>query len=105
MGPRYSDVVVSYIEPSLVPTLLGYDPLLQFVHEEDCLRVFEQATLGSHPGVFNVVGMMKIRKVHKPAVKARRGTNPFTGEEMMFKAKPSRNVVKVTALKALKDMV
>jgi UDP-glucose 4-epimerase len=56
MGPRYSDAVVSYFEPSLVPTLLGYDPLLQFVHEEDCLRVFEQATLESHPGVFNVTG-------------------------------------------------
>jgi len=56
MGPRYSDAVVSYFEPTLVPTLLGYDPLLQFVHEEDCLRVFEQATLGSHPGVFNVTG-------------------------------------------------
>ena len=36
---------------------------------------------------------------------ARKGVNPFTGEEMMFKAKPARNVVKATALKALKDMV
>jgi nucleoid DNA-binding protein len=57
------------------------------------------------PGIFNVMGMMKIRRVHKPAVKARRGTNPFTGEEMMFKAKPARNVIKVGALKSLKDMV
>jgi nucleoid DNA-binding protein len=48
---------------------------------------------------------MKIRVKRKPATKARRGTNPFTGEEMMFKAKPARNVVKVTPLKALKDMV
>ena len=40
-----------------------------------------------------------------PATKARRGVNPFTGENMIFKAKPARNVVKVTALKALKDMV
>ena len=56
MGPRHSDPVVSYFEPSLVPTLLGYDPLLQFVHEEDCLRVFEKAVLERHPGVYNVVG-------------------------------------------------
>jgi nucleoid DNA-binding protein len=56
------------------------------------------------PGVFNMMGMMKIRRVHKPAVKARKGINPFTGEEMMFKPKPARNVVKVSALKALKDM-
>ena len=57
------------------------------------------------PGVFNVPGLMKVRVVRKPATKARRGTNPFTGEEMMFKAKPARNVVKVTALKNLKEMV
>ena len=49
--------------------------------------------------------MIKVRVVKKPATRARKGTNPYTGEEMMFKAKPARNVVKVTALKALKDMV
>lgn len=57
------------------------------------------------PGVFTVPGLMKIKVVRKPATKARRGTNPFTGEEMMFKAKPARNVVKVQALKNLKSMV
>ena len=57
------------------------------------------------PGVFNVPGLMKIKVVRKPATKARKGTNPFTGEEMVFKAKPARNVVKVLALKGLKDMV
>jgi len=55
-------------------------------------------------GEFKFPGLMKIKVVKKPAVKARKGTNPFTGEEMMFKAKPARNVVKVTPLKALKDM-
>ena len=57
------------------------------------------------PGTFTVPGLMKIKVVRKPATKARKGTNPFTGEEMMFKAKPARNVVKVLALKGLKDMV
>ena len=57
------------------------------------------------PGIFTVPGLMKIKVVRKPATKARKGINPFTGEEMMFKAKPSRNVVKVLALKGLKDMV
>ena len=57
------------------------------------------------PGIFTVPGLMKVKVVRKPATKARRGINPFTKEEMMFKAKPARNVVKVTALKALKDMV
>jgi nucleoid DNA-binding protein len=57
------------------------------------------------PGVFNVPGLMKVRVVRKPATKARKGINPFTGEETVFKAKPARNVVKIGALKALKDMV
>ncbi|MEM9172190.1 MAG: HU family DNA-binding protein [Pseudomonadota bacterium] len=57
------------------------------------------------PGMFSVPGLMKLRVVKKPAVKARKGVNPFTGEEMMFKAKPASKVVKIAALKGLKDMV
>jgi nucleoid DNA-binding protein len=57
------------------------------------------------PELFNVLGLMKIKVVKKPATKARKGVNPFTGEEMMFKAKPARKAVKVLPLKALKDMV
>ena len=60
---------------------------------------------GRGPGIFTVPGLIKVRVVKKPATKARKGTNPFTGEEMMFKAKPARKVVKTTPLKALKDMV
>lgn len=57
------------------------------------------------PGVFNIPGLMKVKVVRKPAVPARKGINPFTKEEQMFKAKPARNVVKITPLKALKDAV
>ncbi len=56
-------------------------------------------------GVFKMPGMFKIKVVKKPAQKARKGINPFNGEEMMFKAKPARNVIKILPLKALKDMV
>ena len=56
-------------------------------------------------GMFTVPGLLKMRVVKKPATKARKGVNPFTGEEMMFKAKPASKAVKVTALKGLKDMV
>ncbi|MFQ5468795.1 MAG: HU family DNA-binding protein [Gammaproteobacteria bacterium] len=52
---------------------------------------------------FTLPGLIKVKVNRKPATKARKGVNPFTGEEMMFKAKPARNVVKVLALKALKD--
>lgn len=57
------------------------------------------------PGMFSIPGLLKLRVVKKPARKARKGVNPFTGEEMMFKAKPATKVVKATILKGLKDMV
>ena len=55
------------------------------------------------PGIFTVPGLMKIVVIQKPATKARKGINPFTKEEQIFKAKPARKVIKVRALKALKD--
>jgi len=57
------------------------------------------------PGVVVVPGLMKVVVQRKPATKARKGINPFTGEETMFKAKPARNVVKVRPMKGLKDLV
>ena len=63
-------------------------------------------SLGSKgPGAYTVPGLMKLVVVRKPATKARKGINPFTGEETMFKAKPARNIVKIRPLKSLKDMV
>ncbi len=56
-------------------------------------------------GVFNLPGLLKIKVIKKPATKARKGINPFTGEETVFQAKPARKVVKVLPLKGLKDMV
>ena len=55
-------------------------------------------------GEFVLPGMLKISTVKKPATKARKGINPFTKEEVMFKAKPASTVVKVRPLKKLKDM-
>ena len=55
-------------------------------------------------GEFVLPGLMKVTTVRKPAQKARKGINPFTGEETMFKAKPARTVVKVRPLKKLKEM-
>jgi nucleoid DNA-binding protein len=55
------------------------------------------------PGIFAVPGLLKIIVINKPATKARKGINPFTKEEQMFKAKPARKVIKVRPLKALKD--
>ena len=55
-------------------------------------------------GSFTLPGVLKIEVKKKPATKARKGINPFTGEPTIFKAKPARNVVKIKALKKLKEM-
>ncbi|WP_372747109.1 HU family DNA-binding protein [Litorivivens sp.] len=54
-------------------------------------------------GEFTVPGLMKVVTVKKPARKARKGINPFTGEETTFKAKPASIAVKVRPLKKLKE--
>lgn len=79
--------------------------------KRDVAAVFENMTemirkdLTRGPKIFTVPGLMKIKVAVKPATKARKGINPRTGEETMFKAKPARKVVRVRPLKALKDMV
>ena len=56
-------------------------------------------------GVFTLSNLMKIKVVRKPAVPERKGINPFTKEETVFKAKPASNVVKLAPMKGLKDLV
>ena len=53
---------------------------------------------------FVLPGLLKITTVKKKATKERKGINPFTGEEAIFKAKPASIQVKVRPLKKLKDM-
>jgi nucleoid DNA-binding protein len=53
-------------------------------------------------GEFVIPGLLKITTVKKPARKARKGINPFTGEETTFKAKPASTAVKIRPLKKLK---
>ncbi len=55
-------------------------------------------------GEFVMPGLFKILTVKKPAKKARKGINPFTGEETVFKAKPASIQVKIRPLKKLKEM-
>jgi len=71
----------------------------------DCLTdVIEAHVKKNAVGEFVLPGLLKVSTVRKPAVKARKGINPFTKEEVTFKAKPATTVVKVRPLKKLKDM-
>ena len=50
-------------------------------------------------------GFIKVSRKDVKARKARKGTNPFTGEPTVFKARPASKTAKITALKKLKDGV
>ncbi|MGZ5179870.1 MAG: HU family DNA-binding protein [Ramlibacter sp.] len=54
-------------------------------------------------GNFVLPGLLKVTAVAVPAKKARKGINPFTKEETIFKAKPASVKLKVRPLKKLKD--
>ena len=67
-------------------------------------RVIEASLGPGGGGQFTMPGLLKMTAVRRPAVKARKGINPFTGEELWFKAKPPTTGVKVRPLKKLKRL-
>jgi nucleoid DNA-binding protein len=72
---------------------------------DEITNYIEQEIGKKGPGIFTRPGLLKIKRVEKPATKARMGRNPQTGEMITIKAKPKRTVVKALPLKALKEMV
>jgi DNA-binding protein HU-beta len=82
----------------------------QQVSKSDVKGVLEALVSVGHKemkkvGVFLLPGFAKFVVISKPATKARKGINPFTKEEMMFKAKPARKIVRARPVKAAKDAV
>jgi nucleoid DNA-binding protein len=74
-----------------------------FEHLDEVVRT--SLTKRGGPKQFVLPGMLKIRLAEKKATPAKKGRNPQTGEIIDIPAKPKRNTVKVTPLKALKDAV
>ena len=70
---------------------------------DDYHTLIERSIKKRSVGEFTVPGIMKITTVKKPARKARKGINPFTGEATTFKAKPASIAVKIRPLKKLKE--
>jgi DNA-binding protein HU-beta len=70
----------------------------------DTLATIIRKSLRSN-GIVTLPGLLKLKVVKKPATKQREGVNPFTGEKMIFKAKPASKKVRALPLKSLKQMV
>ena len=92
-----SQIVASVAES----TGLSKKQVVSVMEEMDLL--VERSIKKRSVGEFTIPGMMKITTVKKPARKARKGINPFTGEETVFKAKPASVAVKVRPLKKMKE--
>ncbi len=71
----------------------------------DALEALIAANISGGPGVFNLPGLLKIYVHERPATKERMGRNPATGEEIKISARAAKKVVKVRALKKLKDLI
>src|SRR5690606_36056109 len=56
LGPTVHNFLTRYLARRLVPTAMGFDPLVQFLHEVDAIAAFKLAVDRDHPGVYNVVG-------------------------------------------------
>ena len=56
LGPLLQTPFQAYLTLPVVPTVLGFDPRLQFLHEEDAVEALYRATIEEHPGLYNVAG-------------------------------------------------
>ena len=56
IGPHTDSPLVRYLALPVVPTVLGFDPRVQLLHEDDALEVLRLAALADRPGTVNVGG-------------------------------------------------
>jgi len=72
---------------------------------DELTKLLEENLGKKGPRVFNVPGLMKVYVHQRKAAPARMGRNPATGEEVQIPARPAKEVIKVRALKGLKEMI
>ncbi len=103
VGPTVDTPLTRYLSLPVVPTVLGHDPRLQLCHETDAVEVLYRATVGEHPGIYNVAGpgmvylSQALRLAGRPAVPVpaplasglagllkRSGRVDFSGDQLQF---------------------
>jgi UDP-glucose 4-epimerase len=78
IGPSIDTAMTSYFSLPVIPTVLGFDARLQFLHEDDCLDAMQMIALTEDPtacaGVYNVAGpgalmlSQAVRRLGRPAI-------------------------------------
>ena len=56
LGPRVESAMGAYFSLPVIPSVLGFDPRLQFCHEDDAVEVLFRSVTDDHPGIYNVAG-------------------------------------------------
>ena len=77
LGPDVETGFTRMFALPVVPMLLGFDPRVQFVHEDDVVHALEHAAISDISGIFNVAGdgVLALSEAHRPARQAR-GADP-----------------------------
>jgi UDP-glucose 4-epimerase len=74
LGPGVESPIANYLRMPVIPTVLGFDPRLQFLHERDLLAVIGHAVAAGVPGTFNIAGdglltlSQVVRRLQRPTV-------------------------------------
>jgi UDP-glucose 4-epimerase len=56
LGPTISNMFTRFFSRPVAPVMMGHDPLMQFVHEQDAAYALSQAVESRAVGAFNIVG-------------------------------------------------
>jgi UDP-glucose 4-epimerase len=74
LGPTVDSPIASHLRLPVIPTMLGFDPRLQFLHERDLLGALGHAVAAEVPGTFNVAGdglltlSQVVRRIERPTL-------------------------------------
>ena len=88
IGPRVQTALTAYFSLPVVPTVLGFDPRLQFVHEDDGLEAIRTAVLAPRQGTYNIAGdgvlllSQALRRARRPTVAVPSLLFPTVGRTM-----------------------
>jgi UDP-glucose 4-epimerase len=88
IGPRMRTGITDYFRLPVVPTVLGFDPRMQFVHEDDAVAVTEGAVAEPVRGTFNIAGAgivllsQALRVAGRPSIPLPAGLLPLAGRTL-----------------------
>jgi UDP-glucose 4-epimerase len=88
IGPRVETAMTAYFTLPLIPTVMGFDARLQFIHEDDAITALHRAVTGAVTGVFNIAGdgvlalSQAVRRTGRPAISVPAGMLGVVGRAL-----------------------